>query len=136
MNLPENKKIILFDGICNLCNAWIRFLIKHDTNDVFRYVSIQSNLGQQIIEMLEIDVSKTDSIILYEKEKNYYIKSKAIFKITKTLGRFFLILNLFSIIPKFITDYIYELIAKNRYKWFGKKDFCSIPNKENLSKFL
>ncbi len=136
IHLPENKKIILFDGVCNLCNAWVKFVIKFDKKDIFRFTSIQSDLGLQIINHLAIDSSKTDSIILFEPENKYFIHSEAVFKIAKYLGGLFIILTIFSILPKGITDFGYRFIAKNRYKWFGKKDNCSIPNKENLMKFL
>ena len=136
IDLPENKKIILFDGVCNLCNAWVKFVIKYDKKDAFRFASIQSDIGIQIINHLKIDASKTDSIILFEPQNNYLIHSEAVFKITKLLGGFFLLLNIFSFLPKSSTDFVYRFVAKNRYNWFGKKDVCSIPSKENFSKFL
>lgn len=134
--LPENKKIILFDGVCNLCNAWVKFILKYDKKDVFRFTSIQSDLGSQIIDHLKIDISKTDSIILFEPQNEYLIHSQAVFKIAKSLGGLFFILNIFSFLPKSVTDFGYRFIAKNRYVWFGKSDSCSIPSKENRFKFL
>ena len=136
MNFPENKKIILFDGVCNLCNAWVNFIIKHDKKKAFLFTSIQSNSGKNIINLLAIDISKTDSIILFEPEIGFLIRSKAIFKIAKTLGGFFIIITFFSFLPKKITDYVYQFIAKNRYKWFGKKDYCMMPNQEIVKRFL
>ena len=85
INLPENKKIILFDGVCNLCDASVQFIIKHDKNDAFRFVAIQSELGQNIIKYLGIDTSKTDSIILYEPGIAYYFKAEAALNIAKEI---------------------------------------------------
>ena len=85
MNLPENKKIILFDGVCNLCHASVQFIIKNDKNDVFRFASNQSDIGQKIILQSKIDLSKTDSIILFDPKNGTFIESEAAFKIAKEL---------------------------------------------------
>lgn len=136
INLPENKKIILFDGVCNLCDASVQFIIKNDKNDVFRFVAIQSELGQQIINYLGIDTSKTDSIILYEPGIAYYFKAEAALRIAKELRSWHSILYIFIHIPNFIKNGVYDFIAKNRYKWYGKKEACMIPTPELKAKFL
>jgi predicted DCC family thiol-disulfide oxidoreductase YuxK len=136
-NLPQHKKIILFDGLCNLCDASIQFIIKRDSNDVFRFVSLQSNLGQQIVQYLKIDTQKVDSIVLYNPEKKTYLnKSEAVFEIVKSSGGIFYCLLIFRLIPIAITNKIYDFIARNRYRWFGKKKSCLVPTKELESKFL
>jgi predicted DCC family thiol-disulfide oxidoreductase YuxK len=135
-DLPKNKKIILFDGVCNLCEKSVQLIIKNDKNDNFRFVALQSELGEKIINYINIDRSKTDSIILYEPGYAYYYKSKAAFRIAIYLGGFYSIISLFRFFPVFLTDGIYDYIAKNRYKWYGKKDQCMIPTKETLNKFL
>lgn len=136
INLPENKKIILFDGVCNLCDASVQFIIKHDKNDLFRFVAIQSELGQQLIKHLGIDTSKTDSIILYEPGVAYYFKAEAALRIAKELKSWHKILYIFIKIPNEIKNGIYDFIAKNRYKWYGKKEACMIPTPELKAKFL
>ncbi len=136
LNLPENKKIILFDGVCNLCNSSVQFLIKHDEKDVFRFVALKSDLGIAIIKHIGIDIKKTDSIILYEPGKAYYYKSNAALEIAKTLGGILSFVPVFYIIPSPIRDFFYDYIAKNRYKWYGKKESCMIPTPELQSKFL
>ncbi len=132
----ENKKIILFDGVCNLCNTWIQFVIKHDKKDVFRFAALQSEFGKNIIKEINIDTSKIDSIILYESKNVYYYKSDAVIKIAQNLGFGYNLLVVFKIIPKIIRNYIYDFIAKNRYKWFGRKESCMIPSPELKAKFL
>lgn len=136
LNIPKDKKIILFDGICNLCNSAVQMIIKHDTKDIFRFVALQSDLGQKIIQHLGIDVQKIDSIILYQPGFAYYFKSEAALEIAKNLGGIFYFATLFSILPTSFNNYIYDYIAKNRYKWYGKKEACLIPTKAIQAKFL
>ncbi len=136
MNIPKNKKIILFDGVCNLCTASVQFIIKHDKNDVFRFASNQSEIGQKIIKETTIDMQKTDSIILYDTNTGYFIESEAAFKIAKELKGLYHYLYYFIFLPRGFTNFIYKFIAKNRYKWFGKQQYCLIPNPELKAKFL
>jgi len=135
-NLPKDKKIILFDGVCNLCDTTVQYIIKHDKEDIFRFVALQSELGQEIIKHIGVDISKTDSIILYEQGHAYYYKAEAALKIAGKLGGIYSLLSVFSIFPNWISNKIYDYVAKNRYKWYGKKDACMIPNPEIKSKFL
>jgi predicted DCC family thiol-disulfide oxidoreductase YuxK len=134
--LPQNKKIILFDGVCNLCDSAVQFIIKHDKKDVFRFVALQSNLGIEICNYIGIDQKLTDSIILYEPGKAYYTKSEAALKIASQLGFFYKFLAIFRLFPKKISDSVYDYIAQNRYKWYGKKEHCMIPTAELKAKFL
>lgn len=135
-DLPKDKIIILFDGVCNFCDSSVQFIIKQDRKDVFRFAAIQSAIGQEIIRDLGIDSSKIDSIILYEPGKGHYFKSGAAMKIAGKLGRMFALTSVFSVLPTSLTDFVYDFIAKNRYKWFGKKAECMIPGPEVRAKFL
>lgn len=134
--LPLDKKIILFDGVCNLCNSAIQYVIKHDKTDQFRFVSLQSDLGQEVINYLGIDSKSIDSIILYEPNKAYFIKADAAMLIAKYLGGIVSVISLFQFVPPFIKNSVYDFIAKNRYKWYGKQESCMIPTPELKSKFL
>lgn len=134
--LPIDKKIILFDGVCNLCDASIQFIIKKDKKDVFRFVALQSDLGLRIIKHIGVDANKIDSIILYEPGKAYYYKAEAALKIATSFGGFYSILKLFTFVPNAISNTVYDYIAKNRYKWYGKKESCMLPTIELKSKFL
>lgn len=135
-NLPENKKIVLFDGVCNLCDNAVQFIIKHDEKDIFRFVSLQSEIGQEICKHIGIDASKIDSIILYEPGIAYYYKSEAALNIASDLGGAISILSVFKVFPSGFSNVVYDFIARNRYKWFGKKESCMIPTTELKSKFL
>ena len=134
-NLPKDKKIVLFDGVCNYCNDKINFIIKNDKQDVFRFVALQSETGQKIIKYLGID-SSIDSIILYEPGYAYFIKSEAIFRIIKHLSSAVKLLLLFNFIPTSIKNIFYDIIAKNRYNWYGKKESCMMPTEEVKRKFI
>ena len=135
-SLPENKKIILFDGVCNLCDSTVQFVIKHDKKDVFRFVALQSELGQEIIKHIGINPTNIDSVILYEPGIAYYYKSAAALQIAKNLGGIFHFGTLFKIIPVGISNQLYDYIAKNRYKWYGKKEQCIVPTGKLKLKFL
>lgn len=136
LDLPPNKKIILFDGVCNLCDSFVQFVIKHDRRDVFRFVPLQSDLGQQILKHIGIDPKQIDSIVLYQPGIAYYYKSSAALEIAKELGGIFNLSTLFRIVPAGIRNWLYDYVAENRYNWYGKKDACLLPTPDVESKFL
>ncbi len=136
VDIPKNKKLILFDGICNLCNNAVTKVISNDTNNIFIFAALQSEAGKEIINHLKIDVSKIDSIILYEPSISYDIKSTAALKIMNDFGGIWKLSQLFWVFPESFRNFIYDYIAKNRYKWFGKKESCMIPTPELKAKFL
>ncbi|MCK7590952.1 DCC1-like thiol-disulfide oxidoreductase family protein [Subsaxibacter sp. CAU 1640] len=134
--LPKNKKLVLFDGVCNLCDASVQYIIKHDKSDVFRFAALQSDIGEQIIKEFKIDINKIDSILLYSEENGISYKSTAALKIASKLGFPRNLMVGFLIVPAFIRNWVYDYIAKNRYKWYGKKEECMIPTPELKAKFL
>ena len=131
----DDKQIILFDGVCNFCNYWIDFVIKRDKKDVFRFAALQSDKSKELTKNLNIDVLKLDTFILIAGKK-HFTKSSAALLICKELNSPIKIFYLFLIIPKFIRDFIYDLIAKNRYKFFGRREICRVPTEEEKWKFL
>jgi predicted DCC family thiol-disulfide oxidoreductase YuxK len=135
-DIPKNKKIILFDGICNLCNKSVLKVIKNDKKNTFLFAPLQSKFGQEIINYLKIDISKIDSIILYEPGVSYDIKSTAVLKAMNDFGGLWFLTQVFFIFPEGLRNFIYDYIAKNRYKWFGKKESCILPTPELKAKFL
>ena len=134
VNSSEHK-IILFDGVCNLCNRSVVFVIKHDKKNRFKFAPLQSEIGEQLIAKHRIDTSKTDSIILVDGDR-HYIRSTAALRIAKNLSGGWPLLYTCIIIPNFIRNWIYDYIAKNRYKWYGKRESCMIPTPELKAKFL
>lgn len=134
--MENNKKIILFDGVCNLCNSSIQFVIKRDKKDIFRYAALQSEIGQKLTAERGIDTDDIDSIILIEPGVAYYSKSTAALEISKSIGGIYGLLSLLLWIPEGLRNLIYDFIARNRYKWYGKQEACMIPTPELKSKFL
>lgn len=135
MKVSEKHKIILFDGVCNLCNSSVTFIIKRDKNDIFRFSALQEDIGKRLLEKFQIDASKTDSIILIDGDKAY-VKSSAALRIAKHLSGGWPLLYGFIVVPPFIRNWVYDYIAKNRYTWYGKKESCRIPTPELKAKFL
>lgn len=131
----ENKSIIFFDGVCNLCNNSVNFIIKRDKHKRFLYASLQSDAARDILLQFKIKNSDLDSIILVEHGKLYQ-KSTAILKIAKQLNGLWRLNYVFIIIPKIIRDFVYDIIAKRRYKWFGKRSVCMIPTNDMKLRFL
>lgn len=135
MSNITTHKIILFDGVCNLCNGAVTFVIKRDPKDHFRFAALQSDIGQALVAEHNIDTTKVDSIILIENNR-VYSKSTAALRIAKYMRGAYPLLYGFIIIPNFIRNWVYDFVARNRYKWYGKKDACMIPTPELKAKFL
>ncbi|MEZ4969830.1 MAG: thiol-disulfide oxidoreductase DCC family protein [Flavobacteriaceae bacterium] len=132
----ENKKIILFDGVCNLCNSAVQYVIEHDKNNIYRFAALQSDIGGELMKERGMDASQIDSIILIEQGVAYYTKSTAALKIARSFGGIWQLVVVFQWIPEKIRDRVYDYIAHNRYKWYGKKNACMVPTQELKSKFL
>ncbi|WP_340110780.1 thiol-disulfide oxidoreductase DCC family protein [Maribellus mangrovi] len=122
--MEQKKPVILFDGICNLCNASINFILKRDKDKLFRYVSLQSDEGKLLVEHHQIP-KETDSVILIKNEK-VFIESDAAIEIGQLLPWPLKWSPVLRIIPKKIRNGIYRWIARNRYRWFGKRETCRI----------
>ena len=134
--MEAEKKIILFDGVCNLCNSSVQFVIKRDKKDQFRFAPLQSDVGQKLVQERGIDTTMIDSIILIEPQVAYYTKSDAALKIAQQLSGAWPLMGVFLGVPSGIRNVVYDWIAKNRYRWYGKRDECMIPTPELKEKFL
>lgn len=132
----EGKKIILFDGVCNLCNSSVNKLIRWDKKNIFLFASLQSDFGTKLIDELKLNTQEVDSIIYYQPGVTYEIKSNAILRIADDLGGFWKLCKIFYIIPVRLRNVFYDWVAKNRYKWYGKKKSCMIPTPELKARFL
>jgi predicted DCC family thiol-disulfide oxidoreductase YuxK len=131
----EKNALIFFDGVCNFCNSSVNFIIKRDNKNYFRFSPLQSEFSKNILNKNNISTVNYESIILFENEK-IYLKSTAAIKIAKHLRGFWKLTFILIIIPPFIRDFFYDIISKNRYKWFGKRDMCMVPTTEIKEKFL
>lgn len=125
---------MLFDGECNFCDSSVQFIIKRDPKKVFQFASLQSDIGKGLLNQYNAPES-LDSFVLIEGDK-YFLQSTAALKVCKDLKGAYKLLYVFVIIPKPIRNLVYQFIAKNRYKWFGKSDSCRIPSPEDRQRFL
>ncbi len=127
--------IILFDGVCNLCNGAVKFVIKRDKKNYFKFASLQSEAGKQILHAYHLPADASDSFLLVENKK-IFNRSTAALRVVKHLKSLWPLLYCFIIVPKFIRDGVYNFVAGNRYQWFGKTNECMLPTPELQSKFL
>jgi predicted DCC family thiol-disulfide oxidoreductase YuxK len=135
MRIQDRFDIILFDGVCNLCNSAVDFIIKRDKKNRFKFSSLQDNSVRKLLNESNLQEGYLDSIILISGDKIFF-KSRAALEISKKLSGIWPLFYSLILIPAFIRDPVYEWIARNRYKWFGKKSTCRLPTEEEKSKFL
>jgi predicted DCC family thiol-disulfide oxidoreductase YuxK len=131
--------IVFFDGVCNLCQGSIRYLIKNDKKGVLKFASLQGDYAKDFIDQKDfVDQTEIHSMqsIMFFDGKNLYKKSTAVLKLSSLIGGWHKLLLLGYIIPRFLRDGLYNIVAKNRYRWFGKKDHCMLPSKELENRFL
>jgi predicted DCC family thiol-disulfide oxidoreductase YuxK len=133
--IPQNNPIILFDGVCNLCSGIVMFTIKRDRQGIFKFTPLQSDVGQSLLKQFNLPMDSYQSFILVEGDR-YYQKSTAALRVVRRMNGLCSILYVFIVLPRPIRDFIYDLIVKNRYKWFGKKEKCLIPAPGIKSRFL
>lgn len=134
-DILKKHPIVLFDGVCNLCNTSVQIVIKNDAKNTFKFAPLQNPEVQIYLQNQKEDFNGVDSILLLTPQK-IYTKSSAALTIAKNLKGMYALLYVFYLIPKPIRDLVYDFIAKNRYRWYGKQDQCMIPTKELKNKFL
>ena len=127
--------IVLFDGVCNLCNGWVNFLIRHDKKRALKYGSLQSASAKALLSAHGLNPEVLNSIVFIRSEKAYTL-STAVLEICRTLGGFWRFFYIFKIIPSFLRDGIYRIVAKYRYQWFGMSNHCRLPTSEETALFL
>jgi predicted DCC family thiol-disulfide oxidoreductase YuxK len=132
----RDQRVILFDGVCNLCNGSVTFVLQHERKPIFQFASIQSDAGKELLQYYRLPADYLQSVILIENGKAYFTSSAAL-KIGQTL-RFpwSLLARMGFVVPAFLRDWVYDQIAKHRYGWFGRRDVCMIPTEELKSRFL
>lgn len=126
--------LILFDGVCNFCNSSVQFIIKRDPSRIFKFASLQSEMGRKRLQQVGLS-EDIESIVLIIDDK-YYIKSSAALQICRRLNGAWKLFYILRVVPVPVRDYFYNFIAKNRYKWFGKKESCMLPTPEIRDRFL
>ena len=135
MTRETDSVIVLFDGVCNLCNSAVQFLIRRDKKRVFRYASLQSDFAIDLLTQLGEDASQRESVLVYG-EGRLFKRSDAALYLASKLGGFWKVALMIKILPRFIRDGAYNLVARNRYRWFGKRNECMIPKPDDQDLFL
>lgn len=131
----NSHKIILFDGVCNLCNSTVQKVIENDYKNQFKFASLQSEFGQEFLKKNDLSTEEFNSIILVDGER-YFTKSDAALRIGRELKGIYKWSKLLFVFPKFIRDFVYDIISQNRYRWFGKQESCWLPTPDLQEKFL
>lgn len=134
-SLSNHSRIVLFDGVCNLCNGFVQFIIKHDRAGKIKFSQLQSESGQRLLMPHTILIEKADSVV-YIRDGKVHLRSSAALYILRDLGGVWKITSVFFIVPKPVRDFIYDIIAKYRYRWFGKRESCMVPTTEVMQRFL
>ena len=127
--------ILLFDGHCNLCNAWVQFIVKRDSAKTIRFASLQSKAGRRLLEEHKIDADYIDSLVLFEEE-SFSLSSNAALRTLSYFDGWERHLIFLSVVPRSLRDLVYSFIARNRYKWFGRREQCMVPTAELSKRFL
>jgi predicted DCC family thiol-disulfide oxidoreductase YuxK len=127
--------VILFDGVCNMCNAFVRFVIKRDKHKIYQFASLQSKYGTALLTHFNLSSENLKTVILFDGER-IFTRSDASIKVISSLGGIWKTVLVFKIVPRFIRNGIYNLLAKNRYAIFGKSDQCSVPTEDVKDRFL
>ena len=131
----DNRHIVIFDGVCNLCNGSVNFIIKHDPKCLFAFIPAQSPSGQRLIKEFDVPEVGVDTFLLIKNGRCYF-RTNAALEIAKDLSGAWFLLYVFKIVPRSLRDYFYNLLAKNRYKLFGRKEACMIPTSNIKNRFL
>ena len=135
VKIPLDKPIVLFDGVCNLCNNLVQFIIKRDKKGKIRFAALQSEIGQSLLDEFELPLEDFDTAIIYENGKIYDRSSMGL-RLSRHMDGLWPLCYAFIIIPKPIRDIVYNWIARNRYRWFGKRESCMMPTPELKARFL
>ena len=133
--MKPDQRIILFDGVCNLCNGFVQFVIQHDPAGQFKFTSLQSDKGQELLKNLPDAYRQIDSVVFLENGR-FYQKSAAALRIIRRLSGAWPLLYVLMILPPFLRDWLYSFVARNRYRWFGQQESCMLPTPELKARFL
>ena len=133
--IPDESAIVLFDGVCNLCSGFVQFVVPRDPEGKYRFASLQSEVGRELLAEHDLPTDELESIVLIEDGESY-VKSAAVIRIASDLGGRYRLLSPFRYVPAALRDRVYDFVADHRYRWFGKKDRCMMPSGDVESRFL
>lgn len=127
--------VLLFDGVCNLCNASVQWVLLRDTTGIFQFAALQSETGQALLRQNGLDAQNFDTVVLVDGQR-VYLRSDVPLEICRRLGGLWSLLFVFKIVPRVLRDAIYAWIARNRYRWWGRREACMLPRPEWKGRFL
>lgn len=135
MNTDIKSPILLFDGVCKLCNAYVQWVLKHDRKGIFKFAALQSETGQALLHQLDFSPENFDTVVLVDGDE-VFTRSDVALEIARRIGDFWSIFAIFKIIPRPQRNAVYDWVARHRYRWFGKKEECMLPRPEWEDRFL
>lgn len=135
MNAGINSPVLLFDGVCNLCNASVQWVLKHDKKAVFRFAALQSPAGQSLLRNAGLSAEDFDTVVLVDGAR-VFTRSDAALEIVRRIGGLWSWLAVFRFVPRPVRDAVYDWIARRRYRWFGRTESCMIPRPEWSNRFI
>lgn len=135
IDLTGEHPVLLFDGVCNLCNRWIQFVIEHDPGGRFRFAPLQSDVASALLDAAGYEGADLDSVVLID-DGEYYAKSDAVIRTGKLLGGVYRLLGPTAYVPRLLRDFVYDFVANRRYGWFGKREACMRPTPDVEERFL
>jgi predicted DCC family thiol-disulfide oxidoreductase YuxK len=132
--MRASERIVVFDGVCNFCSRSVRFILEHDVRGRLRFAPLQSGIGRDLLERNGIDPADAQTFLLVDGD-NVYVRSDAALEIARDLGRWRW-LRVFGVLPRGLRDWMYAVLATNRYRWFGKRSVCFVPTEEQRARFI
>ncbi len=135
MNTDINSPILLFDGVCNLCNASVQWVLKHDRKGVFRFAALQSDAGEALLRRFGMPSTDFDTVVMVAGDR-VFTRSDAALEIVRRIGGAWSLLTVFKIVPRPLRNAVYDWVARHRYRWFGRTESCMIPRPEWANRFL
>ncbi len=135
MNTDINSPILLFDGVCNLCNASVQWVLKHDRKGVFRFAALQSDAGKALLRRFGMPSADFDTVVMVAGDR-VFTRSDAALEIVRRIGGAWSLLTVFKIVPRPLRNAVYDWVARHRYRWFGRTESCMIPRPEWANRFL
>ena len=134
-NTDINSPVLLFDGVCNLCNASVQWVLKRDRKGIFKFAALQSDTGQALLRKYGLDQQHFDTVVLIDGPR-IFTRSDAPLEIVRRLGGAWSLLAVFGMVPRVVRNAVYDWVARNRYRWFGKKEACMLPRPEWKERFI
>jgi len=134
VDLAEHP-VLLFDGVCNLCNGVVQFLLPRDSAGVLRFASLQSDAGQRLLEAYGVPVDDLETVVLLDGE-GYHLRSNAVIRVAEHLGGVYALARGFRLVPRFVRDWLYDVVAEHRYRVFGRREQCMVPSPDVEERFL